>query len=71
MSKDVTTANPSKREFLKKAAYVVPAVLTLKAAPAFASAGSGYKNGKKHGKDHKKDYNKNNKSRYSGRREDD
>jgi len=34
-----------KRAFLKKAAYVVPAVLTLKAMPSFASAGSGY-NGK-------------------------
>lgn len=30
----------TKREFVKKAAYVVPAVLTLAAAPSFASAGS-------------------------------
>jgi hypothetical protein len=30
----------TKREFVKKAAYAVPAVLTLAAAPSFASAGS-------------------------------
>jgi hypothetical protein len=34
----------TKRQFVKKAAYVVPAVLTLAAAPSFASAGS---NGRK------------------------
>ena len=33
----------TKREFVKKAAYVVPAVLTLAAAPSFASAGSNSK----------------------------
>jgi hypothetical protein len=32
-----------KRKFLKKAAYVVPAVLTLTAVPSFASSGSGSK----------------------------
>ena len=32
----------SRREFLKKAAYVAPAVVTLKAVPAFAGSGSGY-----------------------------
>lgn len=31
----------SKRDFLKKSAYVVPAILTLKAIPAFAGSGSG------------------------------
>ena len=31
----------SKRELLKKAAYVAPAILTLKAIPSFASQGSG------------------------------
>jgi hypothetical protein len=36
----------SRREFVKKAAYVAPLVLTLKAAPAFAKQGS-----KKPGKD--------------------
>jgi hypothetical protein len=30
-----------RREFVKKAAYAVPVVLTLKAMPAFAAAGSG------------------------------
>jgi len=33
--------NQSKRDFLKKSAYVVPAILTLKAIPAFAGSGSG------------------------------
>lgn len=32
--------NNSRREFLKKTAYVVPVVLTLKAAPALAGTGS-------------------------------
>jgi hypothetical protein len=31
----------SRREFVKKAAYVVPAILTLQAAPAYAKKGSG------------------------------
>ena len=31
----------ARRTFLKKAAYVTPAILTLKAVPAFASYGSG------------------------------
>lgn len=33
--------NQSKRDFLKKTAYVVPTILTLKAIPAFAGSGSG------------------------------
>ena len=33
----------SKRELLKKAVYVAPAILTLKAVPSFASNGSGLK----------------------------
>jgi len=32
----------SKRELLKKGAYVAPAILTLKAASSFASSGSGH-----------------------------
>jgi len=41
----------SRRAFVKRAAYVAPAILTLKAAPAFAKAGSGKKDdGKKPGK---------------------
>jgi hypothetical protein len=31
----------TRREFIKKAAYVAPAILTLAALPSFASAGSG------------------------------
>jgi hypothetical protein len=30
----------SRREFVKKAAYVAPAILTLQAAPAYVKAGS-------------------------------
>jgi len=36
--------NSSRREFVKKAAYVAPAILTLQAAPAFANSGSNDKN---------------------------
>jgi hypothetical protein len=32
----------SRRDFLKKTAYVVPAILTLKAAPALAGTGSSH-----------------------------
>ena len=32
--------NESRRSFIKKAAYIGPAILTLKALPAFASQGS-------------------------------
>jgi hypothetical protein len=37
----MTDEQISKRELLKKAAYVAPVMLTLKVAPAFAAAGSG------------------------------
>lgn len=30
----------SRREFVKKAAYIAPAILTLQAAPAYAKPGS-------------------------------
>jgi len=46
----VDSGSPSgmtKREFVRKATYVVPAVLTLAAAPSFASAGSNSKKAKK------------------------
>lgn len=33
--------DPSRRKFAKKLAYVAPAILTLKATPSFAAAGSG------------------------------
>jgi hypothetical protein len=51
-------ADPTKREFVKKATYVVPAVVTLAAAPSFASAGSNSKGAKK-GKGHHHKYPKN------------
>lgn len=35
----------SRRDFVKTAAYVVPVVLSIKAAPAFARSGSGSANG--------------------------
>jgi hypothetical protein len=37
----MTDEQSSRREVLKKAAYVTPAILTLKAIPSFASNGSG------------------------------
>jgi hypothetical protein len=40
MSDKRSSADTAKREFLKKATYAVPAVLTLAVAPSFASAGS-------------------------------
>lgn len=39
----------TRREFVKKSAYIAPAILTLAAAPAFAKSGSD--KGHKHGKD--------------------
>jgi hypothetical protein len=38
MSKPIQ--QPSRREFVKRAAYVAPVILTLKAAPAVAKPGS-------------------------------
>jgi hypothetical protein len=40
MSRNASTGDMTKREFIKKASYVVPTVVTLAAAPSFASAGS-------------------------------
>ncbi|MGH9426160.1 MAG: hypothetical protein ACRD2L_07650 [Terriglobia bacterium] len=37
----MTEKQESKRDFLRKSAYVVPTILTLKAIPAFAGSGSG------------------------------
>jgi len=37
----MTDEQISKRELLKKAAYVAPVMLTLKVAPTFAASGSG------------------------------
>jgi hypothetical protein len=38
---DQLSAGGSRRSFVRKALYVTPAVLTLKANPAFATYGSG------------------------------
>ena len=35
----------SRREFVKKAAYVAPVIVTLAVAPSYAKAGSGAQNG--------------------------
>jgi hypothetical protein len=37
----MTDEQTSKRELLKKAAYIAPMILTLTVAPSFASSGSG------------------------------
>lgn len=36
------TVSTGRRGFLKKSAYLVPAIVTLKVTPSFAAAGSGY-----------------------------
>ena len=41
----MTEEQISKRDLLKKAAYIAPAILTLKALPSFASNGSGREKG--------------------------
>jgi hypothetical protein len=41
---DERADDESRRSFIRKAAYVAPMILTLKAVPAFASAGSGQPN---------------------------
>jgi hypothetical protein len=37
----MSNQDPSRRTFVKKAAYLAPAMLTLTASPAFARMGSG------------------------------
>lgn len=36
----MTSPDKSRRDFVKRGAYVAPAILTLTAAPAFAKSGS-------------------------------
>jgi hypothetical protein len=43
--------NSSRRQFIKKTAYVVPVIMTLKAVPSFASHGSNCNNGVGNGSD--------------------
>lgn len=40
MAKKLNVKEESRRNFVKKAAYVAPAILSLQAAPAFAKEGS-------------------------------
>ncbi len=55
----------SRREFVKKAAYVAPAILTLQAAPAYAKGGSDKGDG---GKDKDKDPKKNKDDKNGGKK---
>lgn len=38
-----TNMQSSRRNFVRKATYLAPAIITLSAIPSFASAGSGYR----------------------------
>jgi hypothetical protein len=69
MSEQKRSHDTTKREFLQKATYVVPAVLTLAAAPSFASAGSDSKKNKGKGKGKGKGYKNNNKGSKSSKRD--
>ena len=40
MAKEISKHGASRREFVKKAAYIAPAIITLQAAPSYARAGS-------------------------------
>ena len=40
MSKEKSKHKVSRREFVKKAAYIAPAIITLQAASSYARAGS-------------------------------
>ena len=40
MAKQSKAQQPARREFVKKAAYVAPAILTLAATPSHATVGS-------------------------------
>ena len=40
VSKEKSKHQASRREFVKKAAYIAPAIITLRAAPSYAKAGS-------------------------------
>jgi len=46
-TEDGSQTGITKRQFVKRAAYVVPAVLTLTTAPSFASAGSNSRRNRK------------------------
>jgi hypothetical protein len=52
---DFQHAKSTRREIIKKAAYVTPAILTMTASPAFAARGSNGGGGEKDDKKNKKD----------------
>ena len=49
-------ADQDRRSFIRKAAYVAPAILTLKAAPSFASYGSGPRDPEDWKEEHGREY---------------
>ena len=51
MTKKSEQTNKSRRDFIKKSAFVVPAIITLQSMPALASSGSGCNNGVGNGPD--------------------
>ncbi len=46
-SKNKSEIKQGRRDFIKKAAYTTPAIVTMAALPSFASAGSGWTNNKR------------------------
>ena len=40
---EIVEIDQNRRDFMKKAAYTAPAIVTMAAVPSFASAGSGYR----------------------------
>lgn len=42
MKKPEQNISTGRRGFLRKSVYLAPAIMTLKVAPSFAAAGSGY-----------------------------
>ena len=45
MSKKNTETNESRRDFMKKAAYTAPVIMTMATVPTMAAAGSTINNG--------------------------
>ncbi len=43
-SRDDLKVKQERRNFIKKAAYIAPTIITMAALPSFASAGSGFTN---------------------------
>ncbi len=49
MDKSTETSNKSRRDFIKKLAYIPPAIATLTVFPAFSATGSGFVEPLSHG----------------------